>query len=105
MTPQTSSALLKRLEDEGYLERRPSDSIARADCWSLTGRGTTLVARGIEAGEPVTGRMVSRLSAREIGALAGLLERCTAALTGPASPSTTAATPARRGGTRGRGRG
>lgn len=96
VTPQTASALLRRLEHDGYLERRPSDANARADCWSLTGRGTTLVARGIEAGEPVTGRMVAGLSAREIGQLTRLLERCTAALTGPVSPPATAAsTPAR----------
>ncbi|MFO1377248.1 MAG: MarR family transcriptional regulator [Steroidobacteraceae bacterium] len=90
VTPQTASALLKRLEDEGYVARRPSDANARADCWSLTGRGTTLVARAIEAGEPVTSRMVSGLSAREVGALAGLLERCVVALAGPAAPDAVA---------------
>jgi len=95
VTPQTASALLGRLEDDGYVERRPSDANARADCWSLTGRGTTLVARAIEAGEPVTSRMVSSLKPHEIGALAGLLERCIVALAGPAKPDA-AARPRRR---------
>ena len=76
VTPQTASASLKRLKDEGYIVRRASDVNARADCWSLTDRGTSLVARAIAAGEPVTSRMVAGLSVREIGQLAGLLERC-----------------------------
>lgn len=100
VTPQTASASLKRLEDEGYIARRSSTVNARADCWSLTDRGTALVAQAIEAGEPVTSRMVDGLSEREIGQLAGLLTRCAEALTAPQTSQEGVVSVARR---RGRG--
>jgi DNA-binding MarR family transcriptional regulator len=84
VTPQTASQLLVRLEKGGYISRSASATNARADCWSLTARGTAIVARAIKAGEPVYSRMIAALKPREVEQLATLLERCVASLNEPA---------------------
>ena len=85
VTPQTASLLLVRIEKGGYIRRSASMTNARAVCWSLTARGSTVVARAMKAGEPVFNRMIATLTPREVEQLAALLERCVASLNEPAN--------------------
>jgi DNA-binding MarR family transcriptional regulator len=80
VTAQTMTGLLRRLEADGAIERRPDPHNRRADRWYLlpAGRGRLQSAR--RAGGPVMTQMLSQLSAREVSELRGYLERCVAGL-------------------------
>lgn len=96
ITPQTASQLLVRIEKGGYVTRKTSATNARADCWSLTARGVTILAGAMEAGEPVFNRMIAALTPRKVEQLAALLTCCVASLSEPANGIPTARTPRRR---------
>ncbi|TAK52379.1 MAG: MarR family transcriptional regulator [Gammaproteobacteria bacterium] len=98
ITPQTTSQLLLRVEQGGYLMRSASSTNARAVCWSLTARGVGIVASAMKAGEPVFNRMVARLTPRDVEQLAALLACCVASLSEPANGTPTVRTPRRRPG-------
>jgi DNA-binding MarR family transcriptional regulator len=76
VTAQTMTGLLRRLERDGLVERRPDPHNRRADRWYLlpAGQERLIAARG--AGAPVMTQMLSRLSTQEVSELRGYLERC-----------------------------
>jgi MarR family transcriptional regulator, transcriptional regulator for hemolysin len=76
VTAQTMTGLLRRLEREGSVERRPDPHNRRADRWYLLPAGMERLAAARGAGAPVMTQMLSRLSAEEVSGLRGYLERC-----------------------------
>jgi DNA-binding MarR family transcriptional regulator len=76
VTAQTMTGLLRKLEDEGSLERRPDPQNRRADRWYLMPAGVDQLTAARAAGAPVMTQMFSLLSADEVLALRGYLERC-----------------------------
>jgi DNA-binding MarR family transcriptional regulator len=76
VTAQTMTGLLRRLEGEGCVERRPDPHNRRADRWYLLPEGLERLnaARGV--GSPVMTQMLSRLSVPEVTELREYLERC-----------------------------
>jgi DNA-binding MarR family transcriptional regulator len=80
VSPQTMNAILRRLEEDGLIERRPHPESRRADSWFLTDEGLEQLARARLVADSVFARMLGALSPSEIGMLQGCLERCIAAL-------------------------
>lgn len=80
VTAQTMTGLLRRLEAEGAIERRPDPHNRRADRWFLLPVGRERLHSARCAGGPVMTQMLSQLSAREVVELRGFLERCVAGL-------------------------
>jgi len=76
VTAQTMTGLLRRLESEGAIERRPDPHNRRADRWYLLPAGLARLNGARSAGAPVMTKMLSLLDPREIGELRGYLERC-----------------------------
>ena len=76
VTAQTMTGLLRRLEAEGAIERRPDPHNRRADRWYLLPVGRERLTSARSAGGPVMTQMLSQLSAREVAELRGYLERC-----------------------------
>ncbi len=76
VTAQTLTDLLKRLEREGSIERRPDPNNRRADRWFLLPAGSERLAAGRRAGSPAMTQMLSLLSGPEVSELKGYLERC-----------------------------
>lgn len=76
VTAQTMTDLLKRLEREGSIERRPDPNNRRADRWYIREDGHARLRAARSAGGPVMTQMLSLLSAEEVGELRGYLERC-----------------------------
>jgi DNA-binding MarR family transcriptional regulator len=76
VTAQTMTELLKRLEREGSIERRPDPNNRRADRWYLLPAGAERLVAGRSAGGPVMTQMLSLLSVGEVVELRGYLERC-----------------------------
>ena len=76
VTAQTMTGLLRRLEREGLVERRPDPHNRRADRWYLLPAGVERLNAARSAGAPIMTQMLSRLSAREVAELRGYLERC-----------------------------
>jgi DNA-binding MarR family transcriptional regulator len=92
VTAQTMTGLLRRLEQEGAIERRPDPQNRRADRWYLLPAGMARLNAARSAGAPVMTRMLCLLDTREIGELRGYLERCVEGLESPdtAQPQTPA---------------
>ena len=76
VTAQTMTGLLRRLEKEGAIERRPDPQNRRADRWYLLPAGLERLSSARASGGPVMTQMLSLLSASEVSALRGYLERC-----------------------------
>jgi DNA-binding MarR family transcriptional regulator len=76
VTAQTMTGLLRRLEKEGSIERRPDPANRRADRWYLLPKGQERLGAARAAGGPVMTQMLSMLSAQEIGRLREYLEQC-----------------------------
>lgn len=76
VTAQTMTGLLRRLEKEGAIERRPDPHNRRADCWYLLPEGLDRLNAARRAGGPVMTQMLSLLEPREVAELRGYLERC-----------------------------
>jgi len=76
VTAQTMNTLLRRLEQEGDIERRPNPASLRADSWFITDSGLLHLDRAKVVGEGVFRRMLSPFKAGEIALLQSLLERC-----------------------------
>jgi DNA-binding MarR family transcriptional regulator len=76
VTAQTMTGLLRRLEREGSVERRPDPQNRRADRWFLLPSGQERLNAARGAGAPVMTQMLSRLSSKEVSELRGYLERC-----------------------------
>jgi DNA-binding MarR family transcriptional regulator len=80
VSAQTMNSILRRLEKDGLIERRPHPESRRADSWSLTKQGSEQLARARVIGDAVFSQMLSALSAPEVAQLQGYLRRCIAAL-------------------------
>ena len=76
VTAQTMTGLLRRLEREGAIERRPDPQNRRADRWYLMPAGVARLDAARSAGSPVMTQMLSLLKPQEIGELRTYLERC-----------------------------
>jgi DNA-binding MarR family transcriptional regulator len=76
VTAQTMTGLLRRLESEGAIERRPDPHNRRADRWYLLPAGLERLNAARNAGGPVMTRMLSQLAPNEVVELRGYLERC-----------------------------
>jgi DNA-binding MarR family transcriptional regulator len=76
VTAQTMTDLLKRLEREGSVERRPDPNNRRADRWHISEDGLARLRQARTTGGPVMTQMLSLLSAGEVSDLRGYLERC-----------------------------
>jgi DNA-binding MarR family transcriptional regulator len=83
VTAQTMTGLLRRLEGEGAIERRPDPHNRRADRWYVLPAGRERLRSARSAGAPVMTRMLSQLSGTEVAELRGYLERCVAGLEAP----------------------
>jgi DNA-binding MarR family transcriptional regulator len=80
VSPQTMNPVLRRLEEEGFIERRPHPDSRRADSWFLTDLGTEQFRRARSVADAVFSRMLSALDAGEIERLQDYLRRCIAAI-------------------------
>jgi DNA-binding MarR family transcriptional regulator len=76
VTAQTMTGLLRRLEKEGSVERRPDPHNRRADRWYLMPDGLERLNAARSSGSPVMTQMLSLLSAKEVSELRNYLERC-----------------------------
>ncbi|MDR2214769.1 MAG: MarR family transcriptional regulator, partial [Nevskiaceae bacterium] len=76
VTAQTMTGLLRRLETNGSIERRPDPHNRRADRWFLHPKGIAQLDAARAAGGPVMTQMLSLLSPGEVAALRNSLERC-----------------------------
>ncbi|MEP7314059.1 MAG: MarR family transcriptional regulator [Pseudomonadota bacterium] len=76
VTAQTMTELLKRLERDGCIERRPDPNNRRADRWFIRPDGVARLQLGRAAGGPVMTQMLALLSPREVVEFRGFLERC-----------------------------
>jgi DNA-binding MarR family transcriptional regulator len=82
VSAQTMNSALRRLEEEGRIERRPHPDSRRADSWSLTAEGLELLEQARAVGAQVFDRMLAPLAPAETAALEDYLRRCIAALEG-----------------------
>jgi DNA-binding MarR family transcriptional regulator len=96
VTAQTMTGLLRRLESEGAIERRPDPHNRRADRWYLLPAGQDRLHSARSAGAPVMTQMLSQLSTKEVSELRGYLERCVAGLESAESRGDEATGAARR---------
>jgi DNA-binding MarR family transcriptional regulator len=78
VTAQTMNVILRRLEREGAIERKPNPANQRADSWTLTKSGKASLARAQVVVEGVWSQLFEALTAREVKQLQHLLERCLA---------------------------
>lgn len=76
VTAQTMNTILRRLERDGDIARRPHPDKARADSWSLTKSGQVRLDRAKIIAEAVWMRMMSVLKQAEVKQLQNMLERC-----------------------------
>lgn len=88
VTAQTMTGLLRRLESEGAIERRPDPHNRRADRWYLLPAGLERLNAARNAGGPVMTRMLSQLAPHEVVELRGYLERCVEGLESVAEETT-----------------
>lgn len=86
VSAQTMNTVLRRLEIDGKIERRPHPDSRRADSWSVTAPGLAELERAGESITQVFGQMVEPLSAAEVAALEDYLRRCITALGGDTVP-------------------
>lgn len=76
VTAQTMNAILRRLERDGAIERRPNPANQRADSWYVTKAGQARMAKAQVVAEAVWSRMFESFSDQEVAQLQRLLERC-----------------------------
>lgn len=76
VTPQTMNTILRRLEKDGDIERRPHPDNVRADSWFITKAGQARLNRAKRVGEAVWTRLLSALKDSEVTQLQSLLARC-----------------------------
>jgi DNA-binding MarR family transcriptional regulator len=80
VSAQTMNSVLRRLEIEGRIVRRPHPESRRADSWSLTDAGVALLGEARKVGSTVFSKMLAPLDTDEIAGLESYLRRCLAAL-------------------------
>jgi DNA-binding MarR family transcriptional regulator len=80
VSAQTMNSILRRLERERLIERKPHPESRRADSWSLTAHGGEQLERARAILDSVFSRMLSALRPAEVEELQNYLRRCVAAL-------------------------
>jgi DNA-binding MarR family transcriptional regulator len=80
VSAQTMNAILRRLERDGRIHRRPHPHSRRADSWYITEAGAAVLRRARVVGNSVFERMLSALQADEANRLLNSLRRCIKAL-------------------------
>jgi len=80
VSAQTMNSVLRRLESEGRIERRPHPESRRADSWFLTSEGMELLDQAREVGASTFERMLAPLERDEIVVFESCLRRCITAL-------------------------
>lgn len=88
VTAQTMTVLLRRLEAQGDIERRPHPSNRRVDCWHLLPAGQQHLASSRSNSAPVMTQMLSGLPPDDVARLRGYLESCVASLEQGGTPPT-----------------
>lgn len=83
VSAQTMNAVLRRLEDDGYIERRPHPDNQRADSWFITDEGLEQLERARAVGSKIFDRMLASLDAAEVAAFENYLKRCIEGLDEP----------------------
>jgi DNA-binding MarR family transcriptional regulator len=98
VTAQSMHTILKRLERQGYIERKPHPHNRRAECWFVTQAGVRQLDLSRRAGRAVLDRMLAFLNESDKRQLLGLVERCLLGLEPERALAHTsgAAAPARR---------
>ena len=76
VTAQTMNTILRRLELDGAIERKPHPKNPRADSWFITNDGQSRMLKAQVVAEVVWSRMFEMLTEREVSQLQQLLERC-----------------------------
>ncbi len=99
VTAQTINTILRRLESEGSLERKPHPDNKRVDCWYITEAGRAQMEHAKTTADPVWETMLASLAESEVAQLRGLLKRCIDGLertrASTAEPEPSAAAPRR----------
>lgn len=80
VSAQTMNAVLRRLERDGRIERRPHPDSRRADSWYITDTGAVLLQRARVVGNSVFEHMLSALQEDETVRLLSYMRRCIKAL-------------------------
>lgn len=65
VSPQTMHGLLRRMHDDGWVERTPHPDNARIELWRLTRRGAAVYDRAGAALDPLARRLDAALGPRE----------------------------------------
>jgi len=84
VSAQTMNTILRRLESNGLIARRPHPESRRADSWFLTEEGDALLEQARTVGDAVFARVLSVFSTSEVEEFKRSLRRCIAALDPPA---------------------
>ena len=87
VTAQTMNTILRRLEQDGDVQRRPKPGNSRADSWRLSEGGRSRLNRAKVVGEEVWARFLSALKANEVTQLQQLLHKCVQGFDVAAEPS------------------
>jgi DNA-binding MarR family transcriptional regulator len=77
------NSVLRRLEEDGLIERGPHPDSLRADSWSLTAEGRAQLERARGVGTAIFDRMLASLDAAEVASFESYLRRCIEALDEP----------------------
>lgn len=80
VTAQTMHAILRRLEQDKLIERRPHPTSARSDSWFVTRAGQLRLRRAKGVGERVCRRLLLPLSDAEVQQFQSFLLRCIASM-------------------------
>ena len=94
VSAQTMNTILRRLESDGFIMRRPHPESRRADSWFLTVDGDAMLERARTVGDAVFDRVLSVFSQDEAEQFKASLRRCIAALNLPPENATERARPA-----------
>ncbi|HEX5046850.1 MAG TPA: MarR family transcriptional regulator [Gammaproteobacteria bacterium] len=90
VSAQTMNAVLRRLENDGYIERRPHPDNQRADSWLLTKEGLAELDRARTVGQRVFDGMLASFDAAEVASFESYLKRCIEAIEDPATAAPSA---------------
>jgi len=82
VSAQTMNSVLRHLELDGLIERRPHPDSRRADSWSLTEAGLVELERAHSVGTSVFNKMLASFGADEVTAFSDYMRRCIHALGG-----------------------
>ena len=82
VSAQTMNSVLRHLELDGLIDRRPHPDSRRADSWSLTEAGLVELERAHRVGTSVFKKMLASFDADEVATFLDYMRRCVHALGG-----------------------